>query len=95
MDANTAIDVGREAVGAVLVLSAPVLIVAAVTGIVIGLIQAVTQIHDASILFAIRAVIVGMVLAISLPWLIEHYTSYARDVWLAIPETTHGGPGGP
>lgn len=95
MDANIAIDVGREAVGVVLTLSAPVLIVAAVTGIVIGLIQAVTQIHDASILFAVRAAVVAAVLAITLPWLIEHYTNYARDVWLAIPATTHGGPGNP
>ena len=87
MDPQTVIDIGRQGVFTILLLGAPVLVVAAVVGIVVGLFQAVTQIHDQTILFVARIIAVGVVLAFSLPWLVEHYTQYSRETWEQIPRS--------
>ncbi len=87
MDPQSVVDISREALQAVLLLSAPVLIVAAIVGIVIGLLQAVTQIHDPTVLFVARLVTVMVVLGVCMPWLVEHYTQYSRDTWQQIPQT--------
>lgn len=92
MDPQIAIDTGRQAVHTVLLLGAPVLIVAAAVGIVIGILQAVTQIHDPAILFVSRLVAVVVVLSICLPWLVEQYTGYSREVIRQIPENVVAGP---
>lgn len=87
MDPQSVVDISREGLQAVLVLSAPVMIVAAVIGIVVGLMQAVTQIHDPTVLFVARLVAVMVVLGLCTPWLVEHYTQYSRETWQQIPQT--------
>jgi flagellar biosynthetic protein FliQ len=87
MDPQVVVDIGRETVQTVLLLGAPVLVVAAVVGIVVGLLQAVTQIHDPTVLFVARLLAVVVVLGFCLPWLVEHYTQYSREAWQQIPET--------
>ena len=46
------IDLAREALRTALVLSAPALLTGAVVGLVVGLLQAVTQVHDATLSFS-------------------------------------------
>jgi flagellar biosynthetic protein FliQ len=87
MDPQTVIDLGRQAVLTVVVLGAPVLFVAALVGIVVGFLQAITQIHDPAILFVARLIAVLAVLAIGLPWLAEHCAGYSREVFEHIPVT--------
>lgn len=87
MDPQIAVDVGRQAVQAALLMAAPVLAVAVLTGIVVGMLQAVTRIHDPSILFAARIVAALVVIGICLPWLAEYYTGYSREVIDQIPRT--------
>lgn len=49
-------------------LSLPVLVVATVIGVLIGLVQSVTQIQDQALPYSVKIVGVGVVLMIAMPW---------------------------
>lgn len=57
-----------QALVLVLVLSMPTILVAAVVGLLVGLLQAVTQIQEQSIQFAIKLIAVSAALAFTARW---------------------------
>ena len=91
MDPQVVIDLSRQALATVLMLAAPVLVVGIVVGIVIGILQAMTQIHDQTVMFVTRLVAAVIVIGICLPWFVEHYSGFSRDLIQQIPETIFEG----
>ena len=91
MEAQNAVDLGREAMFTALMIGAPVLIVGMVIGLIIGLLQALTQVQDQTVSFVPK--IVGMVAALGfcLPWLIQMMTDYSHDLIVNIPRVISGG----
>jgi len=87
MDPQIAIDVARQSVHLVLLLAAPVLLVGVVVGIVVGALQAMTQIQDQTVMFVTRLVAAIVVISICMPWFLEHYTGFSRDLIQQIPNT--------
>jgi len=87
MDPQFAIDIARQCVQMVLLLAAPVLLVGVAVGIVVGVLQAMTQIHDQSVMFVTKLVAAVVVISICMPWFMEHYTEFSRDLIQQIPET--------
>jgi len=87
MDPQIAIEIARQSVYLVLLLAAPVLIVGVAVGIVVGVLQAVTQIHDQTLMFVTKLVAAVVVIGICAPWFVEHYSSFSRDLIQQIPET--------
>ena len=80
MNADEAVDFGREAILECLTLAAPVLIVAVLAAIAIGVLQSMTQIQDQSISFIPKIVLVAITILLCLPWLAEHFTDYSREL---------------
>ena len=68
MNSAEVLDIARDAIWLTLQLSAPVLIVGLVVGVGIGLFQALTQIQEATLVYApkIIAVFVGLLLFLPL-----------------------------
>lgn len=91
MESAFAIDLGREALLTTLVISAPVLLVGAVVGLLIGLVQALTQIQDQTVAFVPKLVATVAILAICLPWLIQKMLEYSEEVITHIPQLVMGG----
>ena len=91
MDPQVAIEVARQSVHMVLLLSAPVLIVGVIVGVLVGALQAMTQIHDQTILFAVKLAAAVIVISICLPWFVEHYSGFSRDLIQQIPENIFQG----
>ena len=60
-------DVGRDALWLTIQLCAPVLIVGLLVGVVIGLFQALTQIQEASLIFAPKIIAIFVSLLLLLP----------------------------
>lgn len=85
MDAQAAIDLGREAVWTMLVIGSPVLVAGLIVGLVIGLLQALTQIQEQSVSFVPKIVVMLIVLSISLPWLISQMMQYTSELIGGIP----------
>jgi flagellar biosynthetic protein FliQ len=91
MDSLDAIDLGREAIITALLIGSPVLIVGAAVGLLIGLIQALTQIQDQTISFVPKILAMVAALGICLPWLIQKMMEYSEDLIRNIPTVIMGG----
>lgn len=63
----------------VLVLSLPPIVVAALVGIVVGLIQALTQIQEQTISFAFKLTAIILVIFMIMGWLGSELIGYAAD----------------
>ena len=61
------LDVGRDAIWLTLQLSAPILMVGLVVGVAIGLLQALTQIQEATLVYAPKILAIFLSLLIFLP----------------------------
>ncbi len=86
MTPDAAIDIGREAILTMLKLSAPVLIAGMAVGLLIGLLQALTQIQEQTISFVPKIVAMVLVLSFTLPWLINEMVRYSQDLIANIPQ---------
>ncbi len=85
MDAHSAIDLARHALVTTLIVSAPILIAGMAVGLVMGLLQAVTQIQEQAVAFVPKLVAMLVVLSISMPWLVTQMVDYFRDLVVSIP----------
>jgi flagellar biosynthetic protein FliQ len=67
MNGAEVLDIGRDAIWLTLQLSAPVLIVGLIVGVGIGLLQALTQVQEATLVFAPKIVAIFISLLVFLP----------------------------
>jgi flagellar biosynthesis protein FliQ len=82
---DVAIDIGREALIITLVISGPILLAGLFVGLLIGLFQAVTQIHEMTLTFIPKIlVMVGMFLLL-LPWMVIKLIEYTTRLFEMIP----------
>jgi flagellar biosynthesis protein FliQ len=83
--ADLVLRVVREGLLLVLLVSAPVLLASLVVGLVVGSLQAATQIQDPSIAFVPKLVAVCAVLLVSGPLLGAHVVRFAQALLVLIP----------
>jgi flagellar biosynthetic protein FliQ len=79
------IQLGREAIWICLLLSAPVLLAGTAVGLVIGLLQAMTQVQEQTVAFVPKIIVMLLVLSFTLPWLISQMLQYSTDLISGIP----------
>ena len=71
METGAAIDLIREALIGALIIGTPVLLAVMVTGLIIGLLQALTQIQDQTVSFVPKILAMALVMMVCMPWLID------------------------
>lgn len=86
MTPENAIDLGRDAILMMLLISAPVLVAGLVVGLVVGLIQALTQIQEQTVAFVPKIIAMVMALSFALPWLVGRMVEYTRTLIQNIPD---------
>jgi len=91
MDPQNAVDLGREAMMTALIIGAPILLVGVAVALVVGLLQALTQVQDQTIAFVPKIVAMIAAASLCLPWLIERMIEYSETVITNIPLTIMGG----
>lgn len=81
MSQEFVISVAERAITVILLVSGPLLLVALITGLMVSIFQATTQIQEQTLAFVpkIVAVLVGIVFFG--PWMLTHVTSYAKDIF--------------
>ena len=77
MNPDSAIDLARQAVIQVLLLGMPVLAVGLVAGLIVSLLQAVTQVHDHTLSFVPKIIAMLIALAIFGPWMMTRIVDFA------------------
>ena len=86
MTPENAIDLGRDAILMMLLISAPVLLAGLVVGLVVGLIQALTQIQEQTVAFVPKIIAMVMALSFALPWLVGRMVEYSRTLIQNMPD---------
>ncbi len=81
LDAASAIDLCRTTLLAAVVIAAPMLIVGMAAGLLVGLMQALTQIQDQTVAFVPKILAMAAVLIACTPWLIIRMVDFTRTVF--------------
>jgi len=85
MTPTTVINIGREALEITLLISAPLFIAALVTGLLISVFQAATQINEATLSFVPKLLMIFVTLIVAGPWMLTVMTDYMRRLFENIP----------
>ncbi len=85
MTPDTVMTIGRGALEVTLALAAPMLLVALVTGVVVGAFQAATQINEMTLSFIPKLLALTLVLVVAGPWMLKTLIDYTRELILSIP----------
>ena len=85
MTIDHAVELCREAVMLSLLLGAPVLAVAIAVGLVISILQAVTQLQDQTLSFVPKIVAMLLTLLYVLPWTLHELIDYSTVLFREIP----------
>ena len=80
MSPDEVIDIGREALTITVMLAAPLLIAALVTGLIVGLFQAATQINEQTLSFIPKLLSMVIVLVATGPWLLQVILDYTSNL---------------
>ena len=81
MGINQVTDVFRDGIGVAIRLGAPILLLALAVGVVTAILQAVTQIHEQTLSFLFKVVVIAAVLLIGGGWMMETLLDYARSLF--------------
>ena len=75
------LDIASQAIYTIIVVSAPLLLVSLIIGLIISIFQTVTSIQEQTLTFVpkILAVFVGMMIFVS--WILTQLTEYITDLW--------------
>ena len=70
------LDVARDAIMTLVVVSSPLMIVGLVVGVVISLFQALTQIQEQTLIFVPKILAIFVTLLLALPFMADHLHSH-------------------
>ncbi|MBK6421116.1 MAG: flagellar biosynthesis protein FliQ [Gemmatimonadetes bacterium] len=85
MSAGLAIELLNRALLTGLMVAAPLLLTALLVGVLISLIQALTQIQEQTLTFIPKLVAVGVVMLLALPWMVRELVGYITQTFNLLP----------
>jgi flagellar biosynthetic protein FliQ len=89
MNADQALELALALLQVTAFVAGPVLVASLLAGVGIGVVQAATQVNEASISFITKAVAITLVLVTLGPMLASHALSYTRATLLSIEHVVH------
>ena len=85
MNADTVNSLATQALTVTLEVSMPFLLAGLVVGLIVSVFQAVTSIQEQTLSFIPKILVIGAVLAIGGPWMLDQMLTYTRDLFMQIP----------
>ncbi|MDR0466264.1 MAG: flagellar biosynthesis protein FliQ [Deltaproteobacteria bacterium] len=86
MTPDFVIGFGRQAIELTLMMALPMLGVGLAVGVVVSIIQAATQIQEATLSFIPKIVSMFIALLLALPWIMDQILTFTRGVLVNIPQ---------
>jgi len=74
-------DLFRDAINVALRLGGPMLILCMLVGVVVAILQAVTQIHEQSIAFLMKLIVVVLFLIVGGSWMLTTLQEFTREMF--------------
>lgn len=81
MSQGEALDILREGMLVTLKLAGPLLAVSLITGLIIAIFQAATQINEQTLTFVPKVLIIGLVLLLLGPWMSNVIVEFTRTLF--------------
>lgn len=85
MDEQYTMQLMREGLYLVLIVSAPAIAASLIVGLIVSMLQATTQLQDHTLTFVPKLVAVLAALAISGPWIGAQLLKFTKAVYIAFP----------
>lgn len=85
MTESMVIEIGRNALTIMLILSMPLLAVSLVVGLVVSLVQAITQIQEVTLTFVPKILGIILVTALLGPWMFQQLLAFTISLFDVIP----------
>ncbi|NBK79366.1 flagellar biosynthetic protein FliQ [bacterium D16-76] len=81
MQITQVVDVFRDGIGVAIRLAGPMLLLSMVVGVLTAILQAVTQIHEQTISFIMKLIVVVLFLVIGGDWMMNTLQEYALELF--------------
>jgi len=85
MTPESVMTIGRQAVEVTILVSAPLLLAALVTGLLVSIFQAATQINEMTLSFIPKLLAMFVVMVIAGPWMLNLMLDYMRNLFMNLP----------
>ena len=85
MDTAMVVDLARQALWITMLISAPMLVVALVVGLIVGIFQAATSINEQTLSFIPKLLALGLTAAVFGGWMINSLVDYTKVLFGRIP----------
>jgi flagellar biosynthetic protein FliQ len=85
MNIDQAVELTRGAVSLTLLLGAPIMLIAVAVGLVISVVQAVTQLQDQTLSFVPKIIAMTLAGLFVLPWMLHQMVEYSTEIFKNIP----------
>jgi flagellar biosynthetic protein FliQ len=79
----------KEVFYTVLMVSAPILGVTLIVGLIISIFQAATSIQEMTLTFVPKIIVVAIVVILTLPWMLDTLVSFTTNLFNMIPAIAH------
>ena len=86
MSPETVMTIGTRALEITLLLAAPLLLVALITGLLVGVFQAATQINEMTLSFIPKLLAMFAALVLAGPWMLAMLVDYVQRLFTSIPQ---------
>ena len=81
MTPNVAMDMIREALTLMLVLGAPILLTGLIVGVIVSLLQALTQVQELTLSFVPKIAAMLIAALVTGPWVLERLLEFSRRMF--------------
>lgn len=89
MSNDLAIYLSKQLLWHAVLIAAPIVLVALISGFLISILQVVTQIQDSSLSFVPKILAVVLMLMFCGNWMLNSLSAFAQNIFLSIPSVVH------
>lgn len=81
MSADQVVDIARDAIWMILKLSAPMLVVSLVVGLIISIFQTITSIQEQTLTFIPKFLAIFLMIILCGSWLLTNLSTYVQELY--------------
>jgi flagellar biosynthesis protein FliQ len=85
MTPENVMDLAHKTLLVTSLISAPLLLIALITGLVIGMLQAATQINESTLSFIPKLLMLVLTLFVAGPWILRVLIDFTHELYASIP----------
>lgn len=89
MTGDMAVQIGRDALMMVMLVSAPMLGLGLIVGVLVSIFQATTSIQEQTLAFIPKIIAVFVAILVFGPWILNMMIDYTRQIFLSLPQMIH------